>query len=98
MVQILSQQYHKHIALVRDYEISCVHQLVYSSTCATYGEPTKLPITEETPQVISVCLYVCLLILTWHLFLKACVCVPSVQVPNPYGKAKKMSDIVKGLW
>ena len=28
-----------------------VKTLIYSSTCATYGEPEKIPITEETPQV-----------------------------------------------
>ncbi|KAH9329471.1 hypothetical protein KI387_001579, partial [Taxus chinensis] len=28
-----------------------VKKLIYSSTCATYGEPTKMPITEETPQL-----------------------------------------------
>ncbi|KAI4297268.1 hypothetical protein L6164_037162 [Bauhinia variegata] len=28
-----------------------VKKLIYSSTCATYGEPEKMPITEETPQV-----------------------------------------------
>ncbi|KAK9227048.1 hypothetical protein WN943_012097 [Citrus x changshan-huyou] len=27
-----------------------VDTLIYSSTCATYGEPEKMPITEETPQ------------------------------------------------
>ncbi|HZU07856.1 MAG TPA: UDP-glucose 4-epimerase GalE [Chloroflexota bacterium] len=27
-----------------------VERLVFSSTCATYGEPTRLPITEEEPQ------------------------------------------------
>ncbi|PWA48519.1 UDP-glucose 4-epimerase GalE [Artemisia annua] len=27
-----------------------VNTLIYSSTCATYGEPDKMPITEETPQ------------------------------------------------
>ena len=27
-----------------------VRNLVFSSTCATYGEPEKLPITEDTPQ------------------------------------------------
>ena len=27
---------------------SCV-QLVFSSTCAVYGNPAKLPVTEETP-------------------------------------------------
>lgn len=28
-----------------------VKTLIYSSTCATYGEPEKMPITEETLQV-----------------------------------------------
>lgn len=28
-----------------------VQTLIYSSTCATYGEPEKMPITEETPQM-----------------------------------------------
>ncbi|XP_022720863.1 UDP-arabinose 4-epimerase 1-like isoform X2 [Durio zibethinus] len=28
-----------------------VRTLIYSSTCATYGEPQKMPITEETPQI-----------------------------------------------
>ncbi|GJN10313.1 hypothetical protein PR202_ga28397 [Eleusine coracana subsp. coracana] len=28
-----------------------VRTLIYSSTCATYGEPEKMPITEETPQL-----------------------------------------------
>jgi len=27
-----------------------VNNLIYSSTCATYGEPDKMPITEETPR------------------------------------------------
>uniref|UniRef100_A0A6N2L8A1 NAD-dependent epimerase/dehydratase domain-containing protein n=1 Tax=Salix viminalis TaxID=40686 RepID=A0A6N2L8A1_SALVM len=27
-----------------------VKTLIYSSTCATYGEPVKMPITEKTPQ------------------------------------------------
>ncbi|MFS7931718.1 putative UDP-arabinose 4-epimerase [Helianthus anomalus] len=27
-----------------------VNTFIYSSTCATYGEPDKMPITEETPQ------------------------------------------------
>ena len=30
-----------------------VNRLIYSSTCATYGEPKKMPITEDTPQVRS---------------------------------------------
>lgn len=29
--------------------------LIYSSTCATYGEPDKLPITENTLQVNKKC-------------------------------------------
>jgi UDP-arabinose 4-epimerase len=29
-----------------------VKTLIYSSTCATYGEPEKMPITEATPQVV----------------------------------------------
>ncbi|RZC48333.1 hypothetical protein C5167_041293 [Papaver somniferum] len=28
-----------------------VKTLIYSSTCATYGEPLKMPITEDTPQI-----------------------------------------------
>ncbi len=28
-----------------------VKTLIYSSTCATYGEPETMPITETTPQV-----------------------------------------------
>jgi hypothetical protein len=33
---------------------SCgVKTLIYSSTCATYGEPEKMPITEATPQVVT---------------------------------------------
>ncbi|KAJ7552960.1 hypothetical protein O6H91_06G078500 [Diphasiastrum complanatum] len=28
-----------------------VKTLIYSSTCATYGEPERMPITEDTPQV-----------------------------------------------
>ena len=28
-----------------------VHKLIYSSTCATYGNPEVLPITEQTPAV-----------------------------------------------
>ncbi|XP_024310340.1 probable UDP-arabinose 4-epimerase 1 [Brachypodium distachyon] len=30
-----------------------VRTLIYSSTCATYGEPKKMPISEETPQVYA---------------------------------------------
>lgn len=28
-----------------------IKTLIYSSTCATYGEPEKMPIIEITPQV-----------------------------------------------
>jgi UDP-glucose 4-epimerase len=28
-----------------------VNTLIYSSTCATYGEPDTMPIVETTPQV-----------------------------------------------
>ncbi|KAJ0089250.1 hypothetical protein Patl1_33273 [Pistacia atlantica] len=28
-----------------------VNTLIYSRTCATYGEPLKMPITEQTPQM-----------------------------------------------
>ena len=28
-----------------------VNELIYSSTCATYGNPEVLPITEKTPTV-----------------------------------------------
>nr|CAD1819598.1 unnamed protein product [Ananas comosus var. bracteatus] len=31
-----------------------VKTLIYSSTCATYGEPEKMPITEETPQALHI--------------------------------------------
>lgn len=34
-----------------------VKKLIYSSTCATYGEPEKMPITEDTPQVNNLNLY-----------------------------------------
>ncbi|KAL4310310.1 hypothetical protein GQ457_01G037980 [Hibiscus cannabinus] len=33
-----------------------VRTLIYSSTCATYGEPEKMPITEETPQAQDIIL------------------------------------------
>ncbi|XP_057851050.1 probable UDP-arabinose 4-epimerase 2 isoform X3 [Cryptomeria japonica] len=31
--------------------VNNVNKLIYSSTCATYGEPKMMPITEDTPQV-----------------------------------------------
>ena len=27
-----------------------VHKLIFSSSCATFGNPTEFPITERTPQ------------------------------------------------
>lgn len=71
-----------------------VPTLIYSSTCATYGEPEKMPITEGTPQVsvlkaeyASIYLPVSsMLSNSWEFFLK-------LQLPiNPYGKAKKMAE------
>ena len=40
------------ISLLRAMDAAGVRRLVFSSTCATYGEPTpdKMPLTEETPQ------------------------------------------------
>ncbi|MBA0569144.1 hypothetical protein Golob_006599, partial [Gossypium lobatum] len=56
-----------------------VNTLIYSSTCATYGEPEKMPITEETPQASKLGF-----MLSYFL---------NFFVPiNPYGKAKKMAE------
>lgn len=30
-----------------------VKSLIYSSTCATYGEPVKMSTTEKPPQVVQ---------------------------------------------
>lgn len=38
------------LSLLRAMEKAGVKRLVFSSTCATYGSPEKLPITEQTPQ------------------------------------------------
>jgi len=38
------------LRLLQAMDTAGVHRLVFSSTCASYGEPKKLPITEETPQ------------------------------------------------
>lgn len=38
------------LLLVKAMAAHGVNTLIYSSTCATYGEPDKMPITEETPQ------------------------------------------------
>lgn len=73
-----------------------VKTLIYSSTCATYGEPEKMPITEETPQVRVAEVYTSSLFLA--LFgainrLKSLVFFDILQLPiNPYGKAKKMAE------
>lgn len=39
------------LMLVKAMTAHNVKTLIYSSTCATYGEPEKMPITESTPQV-----------------------------------------------
>ncbi|KAL0307053.1 UNVERIFIED_CONTAM: UDP-arabinose 4-epimerase 1 [Sesamum radiatum] len=39
------------LLLVKAMAAHGVKTLIYSSTCATYGEPDKMPIIEETPQV-----------------------------------------------
>jgi UDP-glucose 4-epimerase len=36
--------------LLRAMDLAGIERLVFSSTCATYGEPDELPITEATPQ------------------------------------------------
>lgn len=38
------------LSLLKAMQACEVKRLVFSSTCATYGEPDTLPITEETPQ------------------------------------------------
>ncbi|MEM1445031.1 MAG: UDP-glucose 4-epimerase GalE [Planctomycetota bacterium] len=38
------------ISLLEAMREAGVRKLVHSSTCATYGEPAKMPITEDTPQ------------------------------------------------
>ncbi|CAI9090199.1 OLC1v1024926C2 [Oldenlandia corymbosa var. corymbosa] len=38
------------LTLVKAMAAHGVKTLIYSSTCATYGEPDKMPITEDTPQ------------------------------------------------
>lgn len=75
-----------------------VNTLIYSSTCATYGEPDKMPITEETPQVTLAdaveSSYTCF----FFFFLLLLTLVKNdkkkfYQFPiNPYGKAKKMAE------
>ena len=38
------------LSLLKAMEQAGVRRLVFSSTCATYGEPATMPITEDTPQ------------------------------------------------
>lgn len=38
------------LSLLQAMKRACCERLVFSSTCATYGIPSVLPITEETPQ------------------------------------------------
>lgn len=38
------------VALLQAMDRVGVNRFVFSSTCATYGQPEKIPITEETPQ------------------------------------------------
>ena len=42
-----------------------VKTLIYSSTCATYGEPDMMPITETTPQVRFFCIKRYLVYVSW---------------------------------
>lgn len=39
------------VTLLEAMSLQKVTKFVYSSTCATYGEPAQMPISEETPQV-----------------------------------------------
>lgn len=38
------------VSLLRAMDEAGVKRMVFSSTCATYGEPDRMPITEDTPQ------------------------------------------------
>jgi len=44
------------LTLLEAMKVHKVKTLIYSSTCATYGEPKEMPITEDTPQVKSLLL------------------------------------------
>jgi len=39
------------LSLLEGMKEAGVRRIVFSSTCATYGEPTKIPISEATPQI-----------------------------------------------
>ncbi len=41
---------HGTISLLTAMDTAGVRKLIFSSTCATYGQPEKMPITEDTPQ------------------------------------------------
>lgn len=49
-----------------------VKTLIYSSTCATYGEPEKMPITEETSQV-HINASACVLLYFWKDLVLSCM-------------------------
>ncbi|KAK8559813.1 hypothetical protein V6N13_016547 [Hibiscus sabdariffa] len=70
-----------------------VKTLIYSSTCATYGEPEKMPITEETPQASCKLGFI---LSYFPKFLFEANKLKDLQnqlIPiNPYGKAKKMAE------
>ena len=38
------------IGLIDELRLAGVHRVVFSSSCATYGEPQRIPITEDHPQ------------------------------------------------
>ncbi len=38
------------VSLLRAMDAANVSRIVFSSTCATYGQPERMPITEDTPQ------------------------------------------------
>lgn len=42
------------LSLLRAMTEAGTNNLIVSSTCATYGQPDRMPITEETPQVPSI--------------------------------------------
>ncbi|KAL8474150.1 hypothetical protein ACS0TY_030834 [Phlomoides rotata] len=55
LIYLLCRYYHNitsnTLLVVKAMAAHGVKTLIYSSTCATYGEPDKMPITEITPQV-----------------------------------------------
>ncbi|KAH7673718.1 UDP-arabinose 4-epimerase protein [Dioscorea alata] len=73
-----------------------VKTLIYSSTCATYGQPEKMPITEETPQVGPIAISVNRLIFKqcakFNLVYKQIFQFECRFQSTPTGKAKKMAE------